>query len=68
MQTFDDDIALARQAMATAREKILAEISDYPGPIAGCDVQFIHLLEMRRRLNQALGTLDAPIGTDYRAG
>ncbi len=35
------------------------QIREYPTPIAGCDAQFNHLLEERRRLAQDLNRLDA---------
>ena len=43
----------AGAAIAAALAQINHEIADYPGPIAGCDAQFNHLLDCRRRLERA---------------
>ncbi len=48
-----------RDALEAARAPLLAEIRAYPGPIAGCDVQFQRLLEQRQILTRDLGRLDA---------
>ena len=42
-----------------ARRSILAEIRNYPPPIAGCDQQFNHLLEQRDRIARDLRRLAA---------
>lgn len=39
------------------------EIAEYPTPIAGCDQQFNHLLEERRRANNALDALSEALST-----
>ncbi len=36
------------------RAALNAEIAAYPGPIAGCDAQFDHLLELRSGINGEL--------------
>jgi hypothetical protein len=36
-----------RRHLQARREAICAELRDYPQPIAGCDVQFNHLSELR---------------------
>ena len=43
-----------RPALAVELDRIKKEIAAYPGPIAGCDAQFNHLLEERQRLLEAL--------------
>lgn len=53
--------AEAEAALRTARIALQAEISAYPGPIAGCDAQFTHLLAERRRLQMALEALGAEV-------
>jgi hypothetical protein len=56
----DDILATARGQLSGARQAVLAEIRDYPAPIAGCDAQFNHLLDLRRRFERALAELDRP--------
>ena len=43
------------------RRLVAAEIHAYPTPIAGCDVQFNHLLEERNDLCEWLSRLEATI-------
>ena len=43
--------------LEAARRSILAEIRNYPAPIAACDQQFNHLLEQRDRIAEALSRL-----------
>lgn len=43
-----------RSRLAAQLEAVKAEIASYPGPVAGCDAQFNHLLEERQRLLDAL--------------
>lgn len=50
----------AGAALAQALARINDEIASYPGPIAGCDAQFNHLLDCRRRLQRALAELATP--------
>lgn len=52
-------IILAKTELQVARQKIAAEISGYPTPIAGCDAQFNHLLAQRYKVNAALEALSA---------
>ncbi|WP_225025902.1 hypothetical protein [Xinfangfangia pollutisoli] len=52
-------ITLAKTELQVARQKIAAEISGYPTPIAGCDAQFNHLLAQRHKVNAALEALNA---------
>jgi hypothetical protein len=52
-------IILAKTELQVARQKIAAEISGYPTPIAGCDAQFNHLLAQRYKVNAALEALNA---------
>ncbi len=44
-------------AITAALLRINGEISGYPGPISGCDAQFNHLLDCRRRLQKARAAL-----------
>ena len=50
----------AAQALADAQHEIAATISSYPTPISGCDAQFNHLLDCRRRLERARCELQQP--------
>lgn len=43
-------------------ESVKAEIRGYPGPIAGCDAQFNHLLEQRILLARERDRLDSVAG------
>lgn len=52
-------ITLAKAELQVAKQKIAAEISGYPVPIAGCDAQFNHLLAQRYQVNAALDALAA---------
>lgn len=49
----------SRADIAAELERVKAEIGAYPGPIAGCDAQFNHLLERRRALVAALAAPEA---------
>ena len=53
----DEQIHTAAAALEAARRRLAQEISSYPGPIAGCDAQFNHLLAQRDRVNAALTAL-----------
>lgn len=60
----DDYTALraeAEAALRSARRALAAEIRAYPGPIAGCDAQYTHILAERRRLQLALDALGAEV-------
>lgn len=58
---FQDCILAARTELTLARQILRDEISRYPTPISGCDVQFNHLLAERQRVQTALQSLDASI-------
>lgn len=51
----------ARSELTIAKQLLIDEISHYPTPIAGCDVQFNHLLAERQKVQDALRSLDASI-------
>ncbi|MFK7755085.1 MAG: hypothetical protein AB8B51_21375 [Sedimentitalea sp.] len=55
---FEHCILLARSELRLAKTVLNAEISAYPTPIAGCDVQFNHLLAQRQKVQTALQSLD----------
>lgn len=60
----DDYTALrteAQAALRAARRALAAELRSYPGPIAGCDAQYTHLLAERSRLQSALAALEAEV-------
>lgn len=54
---FGEHIRAAHAALEAARRRLADEIAGYPGPIAGCDAQFNHLLAERDRVNAALAAL-----------
>ncbi|MEL6467842.1 MAG: hypothetical protein AAFQ58_23005 [Pseudomonadota bacterium] len=56
--TFEDCVLAARAELAMARQLLQDEISSYPGPIAGCDAQFNHLLAERQKVLSAIRSLD----------
>lgn len=41
------------------KDRIAAEIRDYPTPIAGCDAQFNDLLARRGEIDRHLAAIDA---------
>ncbi len=47
-----------KDRLEAQRAALNEEISSYPGPIAGCDAQFNHLLEERRGINRDMKRLD----------
>lgn len=49
---------LDREALLKRKAEIQAEINSYPGPIAGCDQQFNHLLEQRAEIRKRLQELE----------
>ena len=53
----DQQIRMAEAALEAARQRLSNEIASYPGPIAGCDEQFNHLLAQRNRVSAALAAL-----------
>ncbi len=54
-------ITAARAELTMARNVLTDEIHAYPTPIAGCDVQFNHLLAERQRVVAALDALNASV-------
>lgn len=56
---YSEPLHQARQALHKAAQLLNQEIADYPGPIAGCDAQFNHLLADRRRIAAAMAALQA---------
>jgi hypothetical protein len=61
LQTPRESIRSAQACLAAARAALDEEIRAYPGPVAGCDAQYNHLLAERRRVHQALMALAAEI-------
>lgn len=57
----EDCLVVARSELAAAKRMLDVEISTYPTPIAGCDVQFNHLLGERQRVRAALAALDESV-------
>lgn len=55
-----EPIEAARAALSIERRRVAREIAEYPTPISGCDAQFNHLLDIRRRLERASAELDTP--------
>lgn len=53
------DNADLRHEMEARLVEIKTEIRRYPPPIAGCDVQFQHLLEERREIARTLRETDS---------
>ncbi len=60
---FEGSVSTAIENLKTAQLTLVAEIKNYPTPIAGCDVQFNHLLEEKARVNAALNALSTSIFT-----
>lgn len=58
---YEDYILNAHSGLTEAAHLIGQEISNYPTPVAGCDVQFNKLLEERRRVREALQALKDPV-------
>ncbi|MCK0167101.1 hypothetical protein MWU52_06020 [Jannaschia sp. S6380] len=61
MDTVSDVLHRVRAELRQARTLLRQEIAAYPTPIAGCDVQFNHLLADRRRIDGALAALDRAV-------
>lgn len=59
--TYQTSIDTARAVLAAAGTALQSEISAYPTPIAGCDVQFNQLLADRQKVTEALRALDRTI-------
>ncbi|MEP1208607.1 MAG: hypothetical protein ABJM29_19580 [Rhizobiaceae bacterium] len=60
---FENSVSIAMENLVAAQATLVAEIKNYPTPIAGCDVQFNHLLEEKARVNAALEALNTPLFT-----
>ena len=58
---YEECILLARNELSAAKQYLDAEISGYPTPIAGCDVQFNHLLAERQKVRAALQSLSGSV-------
>ncbi|TNF19299.1 MAG: hypothetical protein EP318_15250 [Rhodobacteraceae bacterium] len=54
-------IDLAVRHLRRALEDLNRELAGYPGPIAGCDAQYTHLLSTRTRVRNALAALEAEV-------
>lgn len=58
---YEDSRDAAVAALRRALSEIAAEMAAYPTPIAGCDVQYTHLLAERGRLSRALAALEEEV-------
>ena len=58
---FQECILAAQSELMLARQLLNDEISRYPTPIAGCDVQFNHLLSERQKVLTALQSLGTSV-------
>jgi len=56
-----DPWTAVRDHLEDIRKEIQAEISAYPMPIPGCDVQYNHLLEQRDLILREIGRLEAEL-------
>ncbi len=59
--SFEDCMVAARAELTMAQRLIHREITSYPAPIAGCDVQFNTLLAERQKISAALRSLDEAV-------
>ena len=57
----EDCLLVARSELAAAKKLLDAEIATYPTPIAGCDVQFNHLLAERQKVTNAMEALERDV-------
>ena len=55
---FEDNLKVATNSLRAAQKTLIHEIKNYPTPIAGCDVQFNHLLAERQKVLAAIQSLD----------
>lgn len=60
MNDYSECLDIARQELKLAQSVLRRDMAQYPTPIAGCDVQFNHLLDQSERIRNALAALDAP--------
>ena len=65
MSDYETHLDEAETALEAARRALAAEMRAYPGPVAGCDAQFNHLLSERQRIADALAALRSspPVAT-----
>ena len=61
--TFEDSVADATASLKRAQSTLISEIKNYPTPVAGCDLQYNHLLEEKARVTAALQALRTPMFT-----
>lgn len=66
--TLGSRIEEVRRLLLRRRERVAAEIRDYPTPIPRCDAQFNHLLDERAGLAQRLRQLEAVTARDPLTG
>lgn len=48
----------AEAALLRAKALLIAEIADYPQPIAGCDAQYVRLVSDRTRIEASLRVME----------
>lgn len=53
------DLNKIRAKLVAEKQRIIAEITEYPPPIPACDQQFNFLLEERTRVTKLLRKVDA---------
>ena len=65
MTDYEGHLAEAERALEAARQALADEMRRYPGPVAGCDAQFNHLISERQRIADALAALRSspPVAT-----
>jgi hypothetical protein len=61
LDPIEDCLVVARSELAEAKRMLNVEISTYPTPIAGCDVQFNHLLANRQKVAAAMAALGSNV-------
>lgn len=59
--SFETCMGAAKAELKTAKKLIEDEITSYPTPISGCDVQFNTLLAERQKVSSALHSLEATV-------
>ncbi|MDJ0686865.1 MAG: hypothetical protein QNJ84_19470 [Alphaproteobacteria bacterium] len=59
--TESEKIDCAAALLREAEAALSAELVDYPTPVAGCDLQYTHLLATRSRVHNALAALDREV-------
>jgi hypothetical protein len=53
-----EDVSALRARLEARRDRICAELGEYPRPVAGCDVHYNRLLEERTAVCRELERLD----------